>query len=256
MSTAIEVKNVTKIFKRESEPDLVVLKNINLKIDQGMFFVFLGPSGSGKSTLLRLMSGLDTDFGGEIFFGEGIKKTDFSFVFQQFALLPWLTVFDNVALGLRARGTNEKEVSIKVFRELERFGLRNFAHAHSRELSGGMRQRVGIARALITEPKIIFMDEPFSELDSFIAERLRSELLAIWRGIMDGKNTAAQPTIIMVTHLIAEAIELADKIAVLTPLPGKIEEIVTNDLPRPRNRRADNFWHLEDRLYKLIQPKI
>lgn len=256
MNAAIEIKNVTKIFRRESEPDLVVLKNIDLKIDQGVFFVFLGPSGSGKSTLLRLMSGLEKDFSGEIVLGEGIKKTDLSFVFQQFALLPWLTVFDNVALGLRARGISEEEVSMGVFKELERFGLKNFSHAHPRELSGGMRQRVGIARALIAEPKIIFMDEPFSELDSFTAEGLRKDLLNIWRGATDGKNIDTHPTIIMVTHLIQEAIELADRIAVLTPLPGKIEEIVINDLPRPRNRRADNFWRLEDRLYKLIQPNI
>ena len=129
--------------------------------------------------------------------------------------------------------------------ELKRLGLEKFARARPRELSGGMRQRVGIARALATGPKIIFMDEPFSELDSFTAEELRSEFLRIWED--------AKPTIIMVTHLIPEALELADRIAVLSARPGMIKEVVVNHLARPREKRTPDFWHMEDKLYALIK---
>lgn len=245
MRSIITLKNITKNFG-EHDTDLHVLKDISLEIPSGEFFVFVGPSGSGKSTLLRIMSGLEKSYSGEVVLEEGITQKDMSFVFQQFALLPWLTIAQNVELGLIARHIPEDERRAKVMEELKVFGLDKFAHVRPRELSGGMRQRVGIARALATDPKIIFMDEPFSELDSFTAEELRKELLAIWH--------KRRPTIVMVTHIIPEALELADRIAVLTPRPGKIEKIVTNTLPRPRVTRAKPFYDLEDQLYRLVKP--
>ncbi len=178
--------------------------------------------------------------------GTEMSFRNVGFVFQQFALLPWLSVFQNIELPLLARHTPPEERKKRVEAELKRFHLEKFAHTRPRELSGGMRQRVGIARALITEPKIVFMDEPFSELDSFTAEELRAELLEIW--------SERKVTIVMVTHIVEEALELADRVAVITPRPGTIEKIVINDLPRPRNKRSESFYRLADELYKLIKP--
>lgn len=246
MATALALKGVNKTFADSAKPT-VVLKNITLDITAGEFFVMVGPSGSGKSTVLRLMSGLETDYTGTITLGAGYTPADMSFVFQQFGLLPWLTVFANVELGLLAQGVLAAHRHTLVMKELQQFGLEKFAHAHPRELSGGMRQRVGLARALVTNPKIIFMDEPFSELDSFTAHELRQELLRVWQ--------QRKQTIVMVTHLIDEALELADRIAVLTPLPGMIEKIVVNPLPRPRRMRSPELFALEDTLYALIRPE-
>lgn len=246
MEPVIILKNISKKFQEKTSEELLALQHINLEIAPGEFFIFLGPSGSGKSTLLRIMSGLEKLYQGEIKFGPGIRSSDLNFVFQQFALLPWLTVFRNIELGLLSRNVPQDIRKARVEKELKRFSLERFADSFPKELSGGMRQRVGIARALATDPKIIFMDEPFSELDSFTAEELRKEVLTIWH------NT--KPTIIMVTHLIEEAIELADRIAVFTPRPGKIEKVVVNHLPRPRIKRHPDFYNLEDTLYTLIRP--
>lgn len=248
MESVISLKNITKtfIFDGREPPKLIAIEDISLDIASGEFFVFVGPSGSGKSTLLRIISGLEKDYKGEINFGKGISHDDFSFVFQQFALLPWLTVFNNVELGLLDGISSYHERKETVLRELKQLGLEKFAHSYPRELSGGMRQRVGIARALATNPKIMLLDEPFSELDSFTAEELRKELLAIWQ--------ERKMTVVMVTHIIEEALELADRIAVLTSRPGKIEKIVTNNLSRPRQKRSPEFYTLEDEIYSLVKP--
>lgn len=246
MPSAIGLKKVSKIFAEELSAPLAVLKDINLEIEAGEFFIFLGPSGSGKSTLLRIMSGLEKSFQGEIKFSDGITRRDLGFVFQQFALLPWLTVEENVGLGLTVRRLAPAEQKAMVLRELAQFGLERFAGSYPRELSGGMRQRVGLARALVAGPKVIFMDEPFSELDSFIAAQLREDLLQVWQ--------ERKTTIVMVTHLIQEALELADRIAVLTARPGRVEKIVENRLPRPRDRRAPEFFRMEDELFRLVKP--
>lgn len=246
MKLAIKLKNIYKIFKEKNEHQLPVLKDINLEISNGEFFIFLGPSGSGKSTLLRIISGLDNDYKGKLKFSEQIQKTDYSFVFQQFAVFPWLTVYQNIEIGLLAKGLPKEKIKNIVEKELKQFNLLKFAKSYPRDLSGGMKQRVGIARALAVNPKIIFMDEPFSELDSFTANELRKELLEIWQ--------ERKMTVIMVTHNISEAIELADRIAVLTPLPGKIEKIIENTLPRPRQKRTQEFFALEDELYEIIKP--
>ncbi len=246
MAPLITIKHITKIFDDGTLHQLVGVEDISLDIAEGEFFIFVGPSGCGKSTLLRMISGLDHDFRGEITIGGGLTPADFGFVFQQFALLPWLTVAENVALGLTARHIPAAEAKRATEKELKIFGLEKFSHSHPHELSGGIRQRAGIARALAAEPKILFMDEPFSELDSFTATALRKEILAVWQ--------ERRPTIIMVTHLIPEALELADRIAILTPRPGKIEKVITNTLPRPRDLRAPAFFKLEDELYSLIKP--
>ena len=240
----ITLKNIGKDFSEDNKL-LTVLKDINLEIKMGEFFIFLGPSGSGKSTLLRIMSGLEKQFEGHLALDPSVNKSDFSFVFQQFALLPWMTIFENVEIGLLARNIPKNERHLTVMTELKRLGLEKFALSYPKELSGGMKQRVGIARAIVTKPKIIFMDEPFSALDSFTAEELRQEILNIWQ--------VTQTTMVMVTHLISEALELGDKIAVLTPRPGKIAAILQNPLPRPRQKRSKGFFVMEDKLTNLIK---
>lgn len=240
----ISLKNISKTFTEDNK-QLKVLENINLEIEEGEFFVILGPSGSGKSTLLRIMSGLEKDYQGKVELGQNIRQTDFSFIFQQFALLPYLTVFENVELGLLARGVPKPKRHEKVMAELQNLRLNKFAKSYPKEISGGMKQRVGIARALVTNPKIIFMDEPFSALDSFTAKALRKEVLEIW--------TQSKTTIVMVTHLISEALELSDRIAVLTTGPGKIEAVLQNPLSRPRQLRSGGFFKMEDKISDLIK---
>lgn len=246
MINALALKNVAKTFEGETQKKLLVLDNVSFDVKDGELFIFLGPSGAGKSTLLRIMSGLEKDYSGKIEYGDGILPKDCSFVFQQFALLPWLTVYKNIEMGLIARKMLKHEREERVERELKVFGLKDFASSYPRELSGGMKQRVGLARAFVSDPKIIFMDEPFSELDSFTAQTLREELLAIWQ--------ERKMTIIMVTHLISEALELGDHIAVLTSRPARIEKIVVNSLVRPRQKRTPSFWQLEDELHGLVKP--
>ena len=247
MKPAITLTNVTKIFKDgpHGRP-LSAVRGVSMTVGQGEFFVLVGQSGCGKSTLLRMMSGLDVPTHGSISLGKGITPEDIGFVFQQFALLPWLSVFENVELVLFGRDPSPASRETRVLRVLKRLGLQKFVDAHPHELSGGLRQRVGIARALVIEPKIIFMDEPFSELDSFTAEDLRQEMLRIWE--------EQKMTVVMVTHLIPEAIQLADRMIVLTPRPARIEKVVVNPLSRPRQSRSPEFFALEDRLAQLVKP--
>lgn len=241
----ITVRNVSKQF-RSQQRVVPALHDITLQIRQGEFFVIVGPSGSGKSTLLRLMAGFDQNYSGTIEHTETIKRSEMSFVFQHFALLPWLTIFENVEIGILAHQLAASERKNAVNAELKRFGLSAFADTCPKDLSGGMQQRVGLARALVNRPKIMFMDEPFSELDTFTASELRRELLDIWQ--------QHHLTVVMVTHIVQEAVELADRVAVFTARPGKLEQIVSNKLPRPRNLRSADAFQLEDRLTKLVRP--
>ncbi|MBX4204759.1 MAG: ABC transporter ATP-binding protein [Candidatus Doudnabacteria bacterium] len=246
MKPIIKTTNLTKFYQEAPGKHLLALENIDLSITEGEFFVIVGPSGSGKSTILRALSGLDTDFEGQVYTLPSINPSDLGFVFQQFALLPWLTVYENIELGLIGRNIPEAERKEVVRRELEQFGLQKFSESFPHELSGGMRQRVGIARAMATDPKILFLDEPFSELDYFSAETLRRELLEIWH--------KRKLTIIMVSHIIQEALELSDRIAVLSGRPGHVLKIINNTLPRPRNLRSPEFYKLEDKIYSLLKP--
>lgn len=242
----IRVEGVTKRFSDANH--MLALEHITLDVAPGEFFVIVGPSGSGKSTLLRIMSRLDQRHEGTVSISTPHEKATIGFVFQQFALLPWLTVFENAELAIRQRVPGVRERTERVMAELGRLGLRKFATAYPRDLSGGMRQRVGLARALVTEPDILFLDEAFSELDTFTAETLRRELLDIW--------AEKRMTIVMVTHLIDEALELGDRIAILTARPGKIAHVITNTLPRPRNTRSAHFFSLADTLRKYLQPVV
>ncbi len=245
MSPIITLKEIEKTYLVEKRRRVEALKDINLEIEEGEIFIFLGPSGCGKSTLLRIIAGLEKSTHGEINFPTGVSADKISFVFQQFALLPWLTVHENTELGLIGRKISPHIREEKVAAELRNFKLEKFACSFPKELSGGMKQRVGLARAFVTNPKIILMDEPFSELDSFTSHDLRKELLSIW--------SLQKPTIVMVTHNIAEAVELADRVGVLSSRPGTIKKIVEIDIPRPRHLRSQAFYDFEDKLDSLIR---
>jgi NitT/TauT family transport system ATP-binding protein len=248
MKPIIKVTNLVKFYEEGPGKHFLALENVNLSVEPGEFFAILGPSGSGKSTLLRIIAGLDKDAEGQVYIAPSINPSDITFVFQQFALLPWLTVHQNIELGLIGRKIEQSKRNEIVKRELDTFGLHKFAQSFPHELSGGMRQRVGIARALATDPKILLMDEPFSELDFFTAETLRKELLQVW--------IERKFTVIMVSHIIQEALELADRVAVLTARPGRILKIISNNLDRPRAFRSEPFYKLEDRIYKLLKPSM
>ncbi len=244
----IKVEEATKIFHLADNHkwhDLTAISRASVDILPGEFLVLLGPSGSGKSTLLRMIAGLDEPTEGTIHYNH-FQVGDAAFVFQHFALLPWLSVEKNIAFGLHRKNLSSQAKHKLVARELERFGLTKFAKAYPRELSGGMQQRVGLARALATDPVVILLDEPFSELDSFMAEELRQELVSIWQ--------KTKITVVMVTHLISEAIELADRIVALSPSPGRVEAVVQNKLARPRNLRSKAAFALEDQLREILRP--
>jgi len=245
MNILIKQKNINKIYKDFLGHKFQALREINLEIQEGEFFVLLGPSGCGKSTLLRIMSGLDLKFKGTQSYIDGLNRKHFGFVFQQFALLPWLTVEENISIGLLADGKLTEEKKKEVREIIKSLGLEKFAKNKPRELSGGMKQRVGIARALAINPRIIFLDEPFSALDTFTAKKLREELLSMWK--------EKKMTIVMVTHNTEEAVQLGDRIAVMSPRPGKIDKIIINQLPRPRELRSVEFFKMVDEIETLIE---
>ncbi len=242
----ISVKNVSKIYPRlRGNKRVEVLEDINLSIEKGEFLILLGPSGCGKSTFLRILAQLDTKTTGTIEYGEGYDQEKVSFVFQNFGVLPWLTIAKNVELALIGRGVPENERGPRVEEVLRELELFAFKDRHPHELSGGMKQRVGIARAFVTNPEVIFLDEPFSELDFFTAKSLRDILTAMWKKY--------GTTIVMVSHYIDEAVLLSDRIAVFSERPSTIMKIFNNDLPRPRNHRSEEFYHIEDEVLETFE---
>lgn len=238
----LTVKNLSKEFVLEKER-IIALTDVNFEVNNGEFFTVIGPSGCGKSTLLKIIAGLEKPSMGEIHWNQTPKT---AFVFQNFALFPYLTVFENIEFGLKMRGIpkNQREKIVKEL--LLEVALEEFKEKHPQELSGGMKQRVGIARALAIDPNIILLDEPFSSLDEFTAESLRNLMLGIWN--------KRKMTVILITHLISEALQLSDRIAVLSPAPGTVEKILENNLKRPRDLRSQEFFDFEDNLKRLIKP--
>ncbi len=240
MAALIEAKNISQTFQKDDQP-LQVLRDVSLAVNSGEFVCLIGPSGSGKSTLLRILLGLIKPTKGHVSFEPAIHR---AMVFQNFGLFPWLNVEQNVGFGLRMSGLKGRPLRAKVQQYINEMGLTGFETNHPKELSGGMKQRVGIARALAVDPNVLFMDEPFSALDAFTARKLRDETLRIWAKL--------SMTVVMVTHLVEEAVEMADRIVVFTPIPGKVARVIKVDLPRPRNRRSQAFYSYVDLLEKLI----
>ncbi len=245
MSTLVAARGVCKLWG-----DMLVLDRIDMDIHDGEFVALLGPSGSGKSTLLRIITGLAELSGGEVRYrGTPVQGPcrQSAMVFQTFALYPWLTVIENVEIGLKAAGLAKRVRRDKAARLIDLVGLDGFEDAYPRELSGGMRQRVGFARALAVEPELLCMDEPFSALDVLTAENLRSELLDLWV-----ERKIPTRSILMVTHGVEEAVFMADRIAVLSRNPAHLVADLAVRLPRPRNRKDPSFLALVDRVYKIV----
>jgi NitT/TauT family transport system ATP-binding protein len=247
----LEARRVTKRFPLPAgHGESTILQDVDLTLGEGEVVVLLGKSGSGKSTLLRILAGLIPPSAGEVRYrGQAVRGPcpGAAMVFQTFALLPWLDVLGNVELGLKARGMPPAARRDKALRLIDLIGLDGFESAYPRELSGGMRQRVGLARALAVEPDVLLMDEPFSALDVLTAESLRGELLDLWR-------TRAIPTraMLVVTHNIEEAVLLGDRVLILGTHPGHVRAQLALDLARPRAREDGAVQATVDRLYHLM----
>lgn len=244
MTQFLSVSDVTKVYKAANRQSVTALDDVSLDIDDGQIIALIGPSGCGKSTLLRMIAGLDDDYQGEIAWATPPKPgRDIGFVFQEHALLPWRTVQRNVALGLEGKGADKASMSARVTDLLAMVGLQEFANSYPSELSGGMRQRVAIVRALAYNPQILLMDEPFGALDAITRDRLQDDLLRIW--------DQTKKTIVLVTHSVEEAAYLADRVVVMSARPGRIRAIHDVPLPRERDqatRELPEFAHFSNML--------
>jgi len=248
-ATHIDVKHVNKIFKTDNR-EVVALRDINLQIPQGQFVCLLGPSGCGKSTLLNAIAGFSLPSSGEItadgqlITGPGPER---GMVFQEYALFPWMTVEKNIAFGLEVKGMAADEIRQRVDQLLSMLSLSDFRNRYPKDLSGGMRQRVAIARVLALDSPIMLMDEPFGALDALTRRNLQDELLRIWSEL--------KKTIIFVTHSIEEAIYLADRIVVMTYRPGTVKRDMIVELPRLRDPASAEFNALKRELGALVMEE-
>jgi NitT/TauT family transport system ATP-binding protein len=246
----LEVKGCRQAYHKDATADLVVLDDVNLSLREGEMVALLGRSGSGKSTLLRIVAGLLAPTAGQVLWrdrpvrgpAEGVAM-----VFQSFALFPWLTVQENVELGLEARAVTRAERKRRAEAAIDLIGLGGFESAYPKELSGGMRQRVGLARALVVHPDLLLMDEPFSALDVLTAETLRTDLIDLWS---EGKLPVR--SVLMVTHNIEEAVLMCDRILVFAASPGRVASELRVPFPHPRNRLDPAFRQMVDDIYGLM----
>lgn len=246
----IEIRNLRKSFKKSEQQNLLVLEDVNLSLKDGEIVALLGKSGSGKSTLLRIIAGLVSPSKGSVTYrGADVlgPAPGIAMVFQSFALMPWLTVLENVELGLEAQGVGREERRRRAIEAIDIIGLDGFESAYPKELSGGMRQRVGFARALVVNPDVLLMDEPFSALDVLTAENLKSDLLEIWQSKKTNTNS-----ILLVTHSIEEAAMLADRIVIFGSDPGYIRAELDVKLAHPRQFNDPEIEAVVDEVYTLM----
>jgi len=247
LAPLLEVQGVCKSFRKPDGDQLVVLEQVNMTLRPGEIVGLLGRSGSGKSTLLRQIAGLDEPSGGVVnYLGHPVSgpASGIAMVFQGFALFPWLTVLENVQLGLEAQGVAEAEMRKRSLQAIDLIGLDGFESAYPRELSGGMRQRVGFARALVVHPNILLMDEPFSALDILTAETLRGDFLNLW-----GEGQLPIKAVLLVTHNIEEAVQMCDRLLIFSTNPGRVVGEIAVDLPHPRHAEDPRFRALIERVY-------
>jgi NitT/TauT family transport system ATP-binding protein len=240
----VAFRGVSKSFVRRGRP-LEVLQAVDLDVHEGEFLCLLGPSGCGKSTLLNVAGGFERPSSGSVTIdGEAVTGPDRRrvFVFQEYGIFPWASVWDNVVLGIRDRPKGEQYEIAE--RTIDLVGLNGFERSYPMELSGGMKQRVEVARALAVEPDVLYMDEPFGALDSLTRLTMRSELIRIWQ--------AANPTILFVTHDVEESVMLADRVCVLSARPGRIADLVEVDLPHPRDPSHPEFGRIRSRLFEAL----
>jgi NitT/TauT family transport system ATP-binding protein len=245
----LELKHISQIYG-SGQRRFTAVADVNLMIKEGEFVALLGPSGCGKSTLLRIITGLQPPIEGQVLYRGKLLRgvnTQATIVFQTFALFPWLTVQENVEIALKARQVPPKLRTPRALDLLDRVGLDGFETAYPRELSGGMRQKVGFARAMAVEPELLCLDEPFSALDVLSAESLRGELLELWTS-----GNIPTRAILMVSHNIEEAVFMADRIVVMDKGPGRVVADLRVDLPHPRQRKAAQFLNVVDRVYATL----
>ena len=250
MGAIIEVNNVRKTFKKDATQDLLVLDQIDLAVKPGEIVALLGTSGSGKSTLLRIISGLIAPSSGQVkFMGQPVSGPipGVGMVFQSFALMPWMTVLENVEIGLEAQGLPLKTRRERALKAIDMVGMDGFESAYPRELSGGMRQRVGIARALVIEPRVLLLDEPFSALDILTADNLRNDLLRLWM-----KKSTKMESMLLVTHNIEEAAVMADRILIFGHNPGSIRDEIVVNVARPRSEKPVVVQSIMEDIYQKI----
>ncbi len=250
IETICEARGVSHDFILPNGRPHRVLEGIDLKIHPNEVVALLGPSGCGKSTILRILAGLIQPTHGEVFYrGEPLRTLSpgVAIVFQSFALYPWMTVLENVQVVLRAAGLPPPEIQARSEETVRKVGLAGFEEAYPRELSGGMKQRVGMARALAVNPELLFMDEPFSQVDALTAESLRAEVIDIW-----AEADRNPESVLMVSHDIKEVVYMADRIVVLAANPGRIAQVIENRVPRPRDYRSAESLALVDRLHEII----
>lgn len=252
-SYTLDLQRVSKAFAKPSGEPLTVLNDINISLKAGEILGLLGRSGSGKSTLLRLAGGLIQPTSGRVIY-RGVPLTGpaegIAVVFQTFALFPWLTVLENVEAGLDALGLSHELACRRAQAAIDLIGLDGFQSAYPRELSGGMRQRVGFARAIAVEPDVLLMDEPFSSLDVLTAETLRTDFLDLWIG-----RQLSTKSVLLVTHNIDEAVLMCDRLLVLASNPGRIAAELSIGLSRPRNRSDEEFADLVDEVYSVLTAR-
>ena len=256
LAPLIELRHVSKSYVgADGGPPVTVLDDVSLEVREGEMLALLGQSGSGKSTILRLMAGLTEPTKGAVLsHGESLAGVNrsVSIVFQSFALYPWLTVQENVQVGLIQRRLDAREEEEETSKALELIGLSGYENAYPKQLSGGMRQRVGFARALVAQPEVLFMDEPFSALDVLTAESLRSEVVELWRGT----EHAGLKSIFLVTHNIIEAVFLATRIVIISSHPGRVRNVIPNPLPYPRDVNSKPFAAMVDQVHAAITALV
>ena len=244
------VKKVSKLFIDEGGRQVKALDGVSFEVHDGEFLCILGPSGCGKTTLLRMLAGLDQPTSGELYLkGRPIAKPgpERGMIFQEFALFPWKTVIKNIEFGLEIKGLSKAERSRIARKYVEMIGLNGFENSYPHEISGGMKQRVAVARALANEPEVLLMDEPFGTLDAQTRHSMQEELLSIWQ------NTGK--TILFVTHCVNETAFLAQRAIVLTPRPGRVKEVIPIDLKHPRKRNSEQTDTIKNKLMGLIGEK-
>ncbi|MEI7298364.1 ABC transporter ATP-binding protein [Paraburkholderia tropica] len=253
-TSALKIDGVNQVFDSPNGRQVVALNGIDIIVESGEFVSIVGASGSGKSTLLRIISGLLQPTNGQVLIdGQRVRGPgmDRALVFQRDSLLPWKTVIDNVAYGLTLRGVRIVEARRTVQRFIDVAGLGGFEHHYPHQLSGGMRQRANVARAMAVDPKILMLDEPFASLDSQTREIMQAELLRIWE--------ATRKTVLMITHQIDEAVLLSDRVIVFSARPGKVKRSIPVSFERPRSlslKRSPEFTALVDEIWQLIEDEV